>query len=44
MQQFTRADMDVCNRVLSIILLPYMVGTPFMLVALNRLNVSEPEQ
>ena len=35
---------DACNRVQSIILLPHMVGTSFVLVVLTRLNVSEPKQ
>ena len=33
--------MDACDSVQSIILLPHMVGTSFLLVALTRLNVSE---
>ena len=33
--------MDACDRVQSIIILPPMVGTSFMLVALTRLNVSD---
>ena len=35
--------MGACNRVRSIILLPRMVGTSFVLVALTGLNISEPE-
>ena len=33
--------MNACNFVQSIILLPHMVGTSFVIVALKRLNVSE---
>ena len=39
----TRYVMDACDRVQSIILLPRMVGTSFVFVALKGLNVSEPE-
>ena len=39
----TRYVMDACDRVRSIILLPRMMGTSFVLVALTRLNVSDPE-
>ena len=35
---------DTCYHVLSIILLPDMMGLSFVLVALTELNVSEPEQ
>ena len=33
--------MEVCNCVRSIILMPCMVGTSFVLVAITRLSVSE---
>ena len=37
----TRYIMDACDRVRSIILLPPMMGTSFVLVAPTRLTVSE---
>ena len=37
----TRYVMDACDQVRSIILLPPMMGTSFVLVALTRLIVSE---
>ena len=39
----TRYAMDACNRLRSIILLPRMMGMSFVLVALTKMNVSEPE-
>ena len=39
----TRYVMDACNSVRPIILLPPMMGTSFVLVALTRLIVSKPK-
>ena len=39
----TRYVMDACDRVRPIILLPPMMGTSFVLVALTRLIVSKPK-
>ena len=38
-----RYVMDMCNHVQPIILLPPMMGTSFMLVAITRLIVSKPK-
>ena len=39
-----RYVMDACNHVQFIILLPPMMGMPFMLVTLTRLIVTEPKR
>ena len=38
-----RYDMDTCNHAQPIILLPPMMGTSFVLVALTKLIVSKPK-